>query len=91
MRRIGQVVGAVLLLLGVFWVGRETDHGLGALWEHWWCPIPLALILLGFAAVLATRDLLQLREGARCGRPRRGHRFALAPVRRLGMIMRAAG
>ncbi|HUK69185.1 MAG TPA: hypothetical protein VLW50_10615 [Streptosporangiaceae bacterium] len=49
-------MGAVFLLLGVFWVGRETDHGLGALWEHWWCPIPLVLILLGFAAVLAPGD-----------------------------------
>jgi hypothetical protein len=54
MRRIGQVVGAVLLLLGVFWAGRESDHGLTAFWEHWWCPIPLALIVLGLVAVLAT-------------------------------------
>jgi len=57
MRRIGQVVGAVFLLLGVFWAGRESAHGLTAFWEHWWCPIPLALIVLGFAAVLATRRL----------------------------------
>ena len=55
MRRIGQVVGAILLLLGVFWAGRESSHGLTAFWEHWWCPIPLALIVLGLAAVLAAR------------------------------------
>jgi hypothetical protein len=55
MRRIGQVVGAVLLVLGVFWAGRVSARGLTAFWDHWWCPIPLALILLGVAAVLVTR------------------------------------
>jgi len=55
MRRVGQVAGAVFLLLGVFWAGRESTHGLGAFWEHWWCPVPLALILLGLAAVLVAR------------------------------------
>jgi hypothetical protein len=55
MRRIAQVVGAVFLLLGVFWAGRESTHGLTAFWEHWWCPLPLALTLLGVAAVLVTR------------------------------------
>jgi hypothetical protein len=54
MRRTGQVVGAVFLVLGVFWTGRVSDHGLTAFWEHWWCPIPLALILIGLAAVLVT-------------------------------------
>lgn len=55
MRRAGQAIGAVFLLLGVFWAGRESTHGLGAFWEHWWCPIPLALILLGLAAALVAR------------------------------------
>ena len=55
MRQVGQAVGAVFLLLGIFWAGRESTHGLGAFWEHWWCPIPLALILLGLASVLAAR------------------------------------
>jgi hypothetical protein len=55
MRRIVQVVGAVFLVLGVFWAGRESGHGLTAFWEHWWCPIPLVLILLGLAGVLAAR------------------------------------
>jgi len=54
MRRIGQIVGAVFLVLGVFWAGRESTHGLTAFWEHWWCPVPLALILIGLAAVLLT-------------------------------------
>jgi hypothetical protein len=44
MGRTGQIAGAVVLLLGVFWAGRERAHGLTALWEHWWCPIPLALL-----------------------------------------------
>ena len=55
MRRTWQVIGALVLLLGVFWTGRESGHGLTALWEHWWCPIPLVLILLGLAALLASR------------------------------------
>jgi len=55
MRRVGQVVGALFLLLGVFWAGHESSHGLTAFWEHWWCPIPLALILLGLAAVFVAR------------------------------------
>jgi hypothetical protein len=55
MRRVGQVVGAVFLLLGIFWAGRESAHGLAAFWEHWWCPIPLVLILLGLIAVLVVR------------------------------------
>ena len=51
MRRISLVVGAVFLLVGVFWAGRESTHGLGAYWEHWWCPIPLALILVGLVGL----------------------------------------
>jgi hypothetical protein len=54
-RRIGAVVGAVLVLLGVFWSGRESTHGLGALWEHWWCPVLLALVVLGAAIIVAAR------------------------------------
>jgi hypothetical protein len=55
MRRTGQIAGAVLLLLGVFWTGRESGHGITAFWEHWWCPIPLALTVLGLAALLVSR------------------------------------
>jgi hypothetical protein len=55
MRRVAQIAGAVFLLLGVFWAGRESTHGLTAFWEHWWCPIPVAFILLGLAAVVVTR------------------------------------
>jgi hypothetical protein len=54
MRRISLIVGAVLLLLGVFWAGRESTHGLGAFWEHWWCPIPLVLIVVGLAGLAFT-------------------------------------
>jgi hypothetical protein len=51
-RRIGITVGSVLVILGVFWVGRESSHGIGALWEHWWCPTPLVVIALGVIATL---------------------------------------
>jgi hypothetical protein len=52
MRRVTQVVGAVVLVLGIFWAGRESSHGLAAFWEHWWCPIPLVFVLLGVVAVI---------------------------------------
>jgi hypothetical protein len=55
MKRVSQVLGGVLVLLGLFWAGRESDHGLAAFWEHWWCPIPLAAILVGAVAVLTGR------------------------------------
>jgi hypothetical protein len=55
MRRISQVVGSLFLVVGIFWAGRESTHGLAAFWEHWWCPIPLALILLGLVTVITTR------------------------------------
>jgi hypothetical protein len=43
------LVGGLLVLVGIFWSGRESTHGLSALWEHWWCPIPLVAILVGVA------------------------------------------
>jgi hypothetical protein len=52
MRRVGLAVGTLFVLIGVFWSGRESSHGLGALWEHWWCPVPLVLILVGIIGVL---------------------------------------
>jgi hypothetical protein len=47
MRRIGYAVGALLVLVGIFWSGRESAHGFGALWEHWWCPLPVVAIVVG--------------------------------------------
>ena len=38
--------------MGLFWTGRESTHGLAAFAEHRWCPIPLALILLGLGAMM---------------------------------------
>jgi hypothetical protein len=55
MRQVGQVVSAVVLLLGIFWAGRESTHGLAAFWEHWWCPLPLVFVLLGLVAVIVIR------------------------------------
>jgi len=52
-KRVGLLLGAALVVLGAFWTGRESSHGLAALWEHWWCPIPLAAILLGVAAIVS--------------------------------------
>jgi hypothetical protein len=49
MRRIGYSLGALLVLAGMFWSGRESSHGFNALWEHWWCPIPLVAIAVGIA------------------------------------------
>jgi hypothetical protein len=54
-KRVTQVLGAVLVLLGLFWAGRESDHGFGAFWEHRWCPIPLAAIVLGAGIMIAAR------------------------------------
>jgi len=54
-RRIGLVTGGLSLVLGVFWTGRESAHGFAAFWEHWWCPIPLALTLMGLAVVITLR------------------------------------
>ncbi len=45
----------MLLILGLFWAGRESDHGFGAFWEHWWCPIPLAAIVVGLVSVLVAQ------------------------------------
>lgn len=55
MTRVSRVLGVVFVALGLFWTGRESGHGLSALWEHWWCPLPLAAILLGVMAVFAER------------------------------------
>ena len=56
LRRIGLVAGVVLIVLGVFWTGRESSHGsLSVFWEHWWCPLPLAIVVLGVASVLVAR------------------------------------
>ena len=52
MRRIGYGFGTLLLLLGIFWSGRESAHGFGALWEHWWCPLPVVAIVVGLATGL---------------------------------------
>jgi hypothetical protein len=52
-KRAAEVLGALFVLLGIFWAGRESDHGLAAFWEHWWCPIPLAVIVLGVVGVVA--------------------------------------
>jgi len=56
-KRAGQVLGVVFVLLGVFWAGRESGHGIAAFWEHWWCPIPLAVIVLGVASVITAHRL----------------------------------
>jgi hypothetical protein len=53
------VLGAGFVVLGVFWAGRESGHGLGAFSEHWWCPIPLVVIVLGVASLITAQRLSQ--------------------------------
>ena len=55
MTRVSRVLGVVFVVLGLFWAGRESGHGLAAFWEHWWCPLPLVAILLGVIGVFAER------------------------------------
>jgi hypothetical protein len=54
-KRAGQALGALLLVLGIFVAGRESTHGLSAFTEHWWCPMPLAAIALGLASLISLR------------------------------------
>src|SRR5262249_20828364 len=56
-RRLGRVLGGLFLVLGVFWAGRKSGHGLAASRAHWWCPIPPAFIVLRLAVMLAARPL----------------------------------
>ena len=56
-RRIGLLLGAALVLLGVLGAGFETSRGLGALWEHWWCTTPLVVIALGIASVVTAQRM----------------------------------
>jgi len=49
MQRIGYALGALLVLAGMFWSGRESSNGFNALLEHWWCPIPIVAIAVGVA------------------------------------------
>lgn len=57
MRRAGLALATAFVLLGVFFVGRESSHGLGAFYEHWWCPTPLVVIVLGMATILTIHRL----------------------------------
>jgi hypothetical protein len=54
-KRAWQVLGLVLVLPGVFWAGREGGNGLAAFSEHWWCPIPLAMIVVGVLSVITAQ------------------------------------
>jgi hypothetical protein len=49
MRRVGYGFGILVFLIGIFWSGRESTHGFGAFWEHWWCPLPVVAIVVGLA------------------------------------------
>ena len=53
MIRFIRTVAFFALVAGVFWFGRESTHGVRALWEHWWCPLPILMVVLGAATWLA--------------------------------------
>ena len=55
MRRAAQAMALSFLVLGLFVTGRESSHGLGALWEHWWCPLPLVAIVVSAGALIVIR------------------------------------
>jgi hypothetical protein len=54
-RRIGRAVTAVLVAAAIFWAGQESSHGLSAFGEHWWCPVPLIVLVAGLGLLVVTR------------------------------------
>jgi hypothetical protein len=40
------LVAFVLAALGFFGIGYEAAHGVNALWEHWYCPAPIAVLFV---------------------------------------------
>jgi hypothetical protein len=44
-----RVMLLTVLVAGVFWLGRESTHGVHAFYEHWWCVGPF--LLVGIALV----------------------------------------
>jgi len=60
-RRFAVPAAVVLAVVGLFWSGRESTHGLGAFWEHWWCAMPvvavaLAVVLVASASIAGRRQ-----------------------------------
>jgi hypothetical protein len=48
--------GSLFVVLAVFWASRESTHGLAAFGEHWWCPVPRAMIAFGVASLARPRS-----------------------------------
>ena len=55
MRRAGRWLGVLLVLVGLFWAGRESTHGIHAFWEHWWCILPVVSVVIGAVGVVLSR------------------------------------
>jgi len=53
-KRFSLLLSAVFVILGVFWTGRESTHGIGAFSEHRWCVIVLAMIWIGMAGLVVS-------------------------------------
>jgi hypothetical protein len=45
----------IVMAAGLVWAGRESTHGLHGFSDHWWCPVPLAMIVLGSIAAETAR------------------------------------
>lgn len=42
-------------MVGLFWAGRESTHGIHAFWEHWWCILPVVSVVIGAVGVVLSR------------------------------------
>lgn len=43
------VAAFVLAAIGFFGIGYEVSRGVDVLWEHWYCPAPIAMLFVAGA------------------------------------------
>jgi hypothetical protein len=61
--RIAGAIALIVVAAGLFWAGRESTHGLHGFSDHWWCPVPLAMVILGSIAAEIVRRRSQPAAG----------------------------